>query len=230
MKPAVQTLLAVSAMALALTLGTGEAFARKSQREGFNFGTTVRLINNDDRTQAGEGSDKNTKTESNSQQVNPYIGYAFDSLNLGLMYTSETGGSESTETDVDDGTEVHRKVDHAGKGASLFARFNFGGVFFFEGGAGMYEDRMQVTTETKHPQGNGSFNGEEDKYQVKGVGPGYHVGGGLELAMGNGFYFTSAYQVRMVQLRDYKGGSDLGHKRSQTQKREALFGIAYYDR
>lgn len=230
MKPAVQTLVAVSAMALALTLMSGEAFARKGQREGFNFGTTVRLISNDDRTTAGEGSDKNTKTEANSQQVNPYIGYAFDSLNLGLMYTSETGASESTEEDEDGSTTTHRKVDHTGRGASIFARFNFGGVFFFEGGAGMYEDRLHVETETKHAQGNGQFVGEEDSYEVKGVGPGYHVGGGLELAMGNGFYFTSAYQVRMVQLRDYKGGSDLGHKRSQTQKREALFGIAYYDR
>ncbi len=217
-------------MALALTLGSSEAFARKSQREGFNFGTTVRLINNNDRSIAGEGSDKNTKVESNSQQVNPYIGYAFDSLNLGLMYTSETGASESTEEDEDGSTTVHRQVDHMGRGASLFARFNFGSVFFYEGGAGMYEDRMAVKTETKHAQGNGQFVGEEDSYEVKGVGPGYHVGGGLELAMGNGFYFTSAYQVRMVQLRDYKGGSDLGQKRSQTQKREALFGIAYYDR
>ncbi len=230
MKPVAQTLVAVSAIALALTLASSEAFARKSQREGFNFGTTVRLISNDDRSMAGEGSDKNTKTESNSQQVNPYVGYAFDSLNLGLMYTSETGSSESTEEAADRSTTTTRKVERMGRGGNLFARFNFGGVFFFEGGAGLYEDRMVVKTETKTAQGNGQFTGEEDSYEVKGVGPGYHVGGGLELAMGNGFYFTSAYQVRMVQLRDYKGGSDLGNKRSQTQKREALFGIAYYDR
>jgi hypothetical protein len=230
MKPAIQTLVAVSAMAMAFTLGSGEAFARKSQRQGFNFGTTVRLISTNDRSIAGEGSDKNTKSAGSSQQVNPYVGYAFDSLNLGLMYTSETGASETSEEAADGSTTVNRTVNHMGRGASLFARFNFGGVFFFEGGGGLYEDRMQVTTETKHSIGNGQFTGEEDSYEVKGVGPGYHIGGGLELAMGNGFYFTSAYQVRMVQLRDYKGGNDLGKKRSQTQKREALFGIAYYDR
>lgn len=230
MKPVAQTLVAISAAVWALSLGTGEAFARKGQREGFNFGTTVRMIDTNDRSTAGEGSDKNTKVESNSQQVNPYLGYAFDSLNLGLMYTSDTGSSASTEEAVDGTTTVHRTVDRSGRGASLFARFNFGSVFFFEGGAGLYEDRTKVRTETKHLQGNGAFTGEEDSYEIKGVGPGYHVGGGLELAMGNGFYFTSAYQVRMVQLRDYRGGSDLGKKRSQTQKREALFGICYYDR
>lgn len=230
MKPVAQTLLAVSALALTFTVGTGDAFARKSQREGFNFGTTVRLISNNDRSVAGEASDQNTKVESDSQQINPYIGYAFGSLNLGLMYTSETSSSESTEEKADGSQTTYRNTDHAGRGASLFARFNFGSVFFFEGGAGMYEDRMTVKTETKNKQGDGNFSGTEDSYEVKGVGPGYHVGGGLELAMGNGFYFTSAYQVRMVQLRDYKGGSDLGQKRANTQKREALFGIAYYDR
>lgn len=230
MKPVAHTLVALSAVALSFTLGTSDAFARRSQREGFNFGTTVRLLNNDDRTIAGEGSDKNTKTQATSTQVNPYIGYAFDSLNLGLTYTSETGSAHSVEEEADGTTTVERDSSHVGRGASLFMRFNFGGVFFFEGGAGLYEDRLVVKTETKQSQGNGQFVGEEDSYEVKGVGPGYHIGGGLELAMGNGFYFTSAYQVRMVQLRDYKGGNDLGKKRSQTQKREALFGIAYYDR
>jgi hypothetical protein len=34
----------------------------------------------------------------------------------------------------------------------------------------------------------------------------------------------------MVTLRDYPGGLTLGKKRSVSQKREALFGIAYYHR
>ena len=51
---------------------------------------------------------------------------------------------------------------------------------------------------------------------------------GALLTMGGGFYFTSAYNVRIVQLRDYDGGSNLGKKRSYEQKREILFGIAHY--
>ncbi len=230
MKPA--HLVAVVSAALALSLVSTQALARSrnSTREGFNFGTTVRMIGTNDRSTAGEGSDKNTKTDGTSQLINPYVGYAFGSLNLGLMYSAESGSSETTESAADGSTTTTRKVQQSGRGGSLFARFLFGGVFFFEGGGGLYEDRLQVQTETKNAQGGGAFSGEQDEYEVKGVGPGYHVGGGLELQMGNGFFFTTAFQARMVQLRDYKGGSDLGNKRSQKQKREMLFGIAYYDK
>jgi len=206
-----------------------EARAR-SQRTGFNFGTTVRMLGTNDHTNAGEGSDKNTHTETNSQLVSPYVGYAFSAVNLGVVYSNESRTSDSTEAAEDGSTTTQRQSDESTSGLSVFARFLFGDYFYFEAGGGLYEDNLKVHSEVKNSQTGGAFTGSQDDYQVKGVGPGYQLGGGLELPISGGFYFTSSYQVRIVQLRDYKGGSNLGSKRSGTQSRELLFGLAYYDK
>jgi hypothetical protein len=206
------------------------AEARRNSRTGFNFGTTVKVLDRDDRTNAGIGSDKNTKVSGSSQAVSPHIGYSTGTFNLGLAYSFESAVSESREASEDGQTVTERKTDLNGKGLNLYSRFLFGGVFFFEGAGGLYTEKLKVSSERKQLNGDGSFSGEEETYEVNGVGFGYNLGGGLELAMGNGFHFSSAYQVRIVQLRDHNGGSDLGKKRSNSQKREILFGISYYDR
>jgi hypothetical protein len=206
------------------------AEARRNNRDGFNFGTTVKVLNRDDRTNAGIGSDQNTKVSGSSQAVTPHVGYSTGTFNLGLAYSFESAVSESREASEDGQTITERKTDLNGKGLNLYSRFLFGDVFFFEAAGGIYSEKLKVTSERKQLNGDGSFSGDEKTYEVSGVGFGYNVGGGLELAMGNGFYFSSAYQVRIVQLRDHNGGSDLGKKRSNSQKREILFGISYYDR
>lgn len=221
----------LAAVALvAMTVPTMAEARGRNARSGFNFGTTVRLVGTTERTNAGEGSDVNTKSKGDTSLINPYLGYSFGSFNLGLTYSAESRSSESIEASEDGTSETTRTSDARGKGLSIFSRFLFGQVFFFEGGIGVYQERTVVTTETKHMQSEGVFIGEESSYEVKGTGPGYHLGAGLELPMGDGFHFTASYQARMVQLRDYDGGSDLGRKRSQGQKREVLFGLAYYDR
>jgi hypothetical protein len=219
----VATTVAVTVAAFATT-----ATARTTQRQGFNFGTTVRAVDTNEHTLAGLGSDKNTKTDTSSQAVNPFVGYAFGAFDLGLMVSAETKETHQTEDSADGSATTDRRSTLTGKGVSLFARFLFGDYFFFETGGGLYQEDLSVAAETKSLQPDGSFTGSRDNYDVKGIGPGYHVGAGIELAMGGGFFFTTAYQVRMVSLRDYKGGSDLGSKRSQTQKREVLFGIEHY--
>ncbi len=216
---------------MAAVLAPDVAFARgRNDRTGVNFGTTVRILGTNDRTSAHENEGRNTKDVGQSQALNPYIGYAFESFNLGLLYAAETGSQTSTETSADGTTITERNTVQHGKGLSLFSRFLFGRVFFFEAGGGLYQEQLKVKTEIKRNQGGSSFDGEQDEYEIKGTGPGYHLAIGLELQMGAGFYFTSQYQARMVALRDYKGGSEFGRKRSQTQKQEVLFGIAYYDR
>lgn len=221
----------LAAVALvAMTVPTVAEARGRNARTGFNFGTTVRLVGTSDRSNAGDGSDVNTKSKADSSLINPYLGYSFGSFNLGMVYSTETRSSQTVEAAADGVTETTRTSDSTGKSLSIFSRFLFGQVFFFEGGAGLYQERTVVEIETKESQSDGSFVGDESNYEVKGTGPGYHLGAGLELPMGNGFHFTASYQARMVQLRDYDGGSDLGRKRSQSQKREVLFGIAYYDR
>lgn len=215
------------AVVAALMVFGSPALARKaSGRQGINFGTTVRILETDDRTVA-----RNGKSSSSTAAVNPYIGYAFEDFNLGLALSSESKESDSREDAADGSSTTARHQALTSTGASLFVRYMFGGVFFFEAAGGAYQERLEVRTETTHPQGGGTFIGEKDEYQVDGVGPGYNVGAGIELPMGAGFYFTSAYQLRMVQLREKStSSSELGKKRSQEQKREVLFGIEYFAR
>ena len=203
------------------------AFAKRDKRRGLNFGTTVRLMSANDRNHATGGSEFNTQTKSDTQLVNPYVGYSTGSLNFGLMFSSETTSSVTTEVSSESGIERTRKSALSSKGTSLFARFLFGKIFFFEAGAGIYKQNLEINFEEKNLTGDGTFTGNQDTQKFDGVGPGYNLGGGMELAMGGGFYFSSAYQVRIIQQRDFKG-SDLGPKRSNEQKRELLFGISHY--
>lgn len=205
-----------------------EAYAKRSKRVGFNFGTSMRLIESDDRTNAGIGSDRNTHKVQSSQLIVPYLGYSFGNLNLGLTMSSEQNSSTTLEKNDDNTAETARKMDLSSKSASLFVRFLFGDVFFFEAGAGLVNQKVNVSEENKSISANGAFEGDKDQYEVKGVGPGYHAGIGLEFHMTNGFYFTSAYHTRIIQLRDFDGKSNLGAKRSFEQKREVLFGLAHY--
>jgi hypothetical protein len=216
---------------LLIVMGLGfapSAFAKKSKRSGFNFGTSVRMLDTDDRTTAGIGADRDTHTVESSQMVVPYFGYSFESFNLGVRMSSEQEKSKIIERSDDGFSETERDYSSTSKGVSIFARFNFGRVFFFEIGTGGVNKKINVSTENKEKSIDGSFTGDEDKYEVKGVGPGYHAGMGMEFSMGGGFYFTSAYHTRIIQLRDFDGKSELGAKRTFEQKREVLFGIAHY--
>lgn len=223
-------LIAGSFTLLTFALLSGEAQGRgRSDRTGFTFGTTMRLVDHSDRTSPGLDSDKKTISTGESSFVNPYVGYSFGALSLGLSYSSENKTSRITESTAA-GEMTIRNTDQTSRGLSVLGRFLFANVFFFESGMGFFQDTLNVATENRTPQAAGSFEGQADGYSVKGTGPGYHAAFGLELPITAGFYFTSMYQARMVTLWDYRGGSDLGRKRSQTQKREVLFGVAYYNR
>jgi len=200
-----------------------------SRRQGFNFGTSVSSIDTTETSNGGEGSSLTTNTQGSGMSVTPYIGYAWTYFDLGLVYSSESVTSNSIETSADGSHTTTRNTSDQGKSLSLFARYMFASVFFFEGGFGGYQDTTTVHSETRQLQSNNAFNGSQDDYQLKGVGLGYHGGIGLELPMSNGFFFTAAYQVRSVQLRDHFDSNTLGHKMSDSQRREALFGVAYYD-
>lgn len=208
----------------------GNAAARgRNERTGFTFGTTLRMVDTSDRTNPGPDSDKKTVSTSDSSFVSPYLGYSFGALSLGLSYSTERKTSSITEVTSTGATAV-RHTSQASRGASIFTRFLFASVFFFESGVGLFQDTLNVDTENRTPQDGSAFEGKSDSYSVKGTGPGYHAAFGLELPITAGFYFTTMYQARMVTLWDYTGGSDLGRKRSQTEKREVLFGVAYYNR
>ena len=99
---------------------------------------------------------------------------------------------------------------------------------FLEAGFGIYNQVSDVHTEYKLAGEGGSFTGKAEDYKVEGIGPGYHIGGGLELPIKNGFFFTSSYLVRSFSLRD-QTKSEFGDKIGSQQKRELSFGLAYYN-
>ncbi|MEY4630908.1 MAG: hypothetical protein RIQ81_1028 [Pseudomonadota bacterium] len=219
--------LAIAGLLAGLGINSGVAFAKRDQRDGFNFGTSIRLITNNDRSygDASSGIDGSTKTD--SQAYSPFIGYSTGLFNLGLTAHLASENTATRETNKSTGQILERNSSSDLKGTSVFGRFLFGKVMFMEFGLGIYQQKTQVNNQYTNMGGNGSFNGQVDAYTVESAGPGYHMGGGLELPIANGFYFTSSYLVRIFQLRDISDGS-LGVKRAYQQKRELTFGIEHY--
>ena len=203
------------------------AHARRSDREGLNFGSSVRIMDSDDRGETSDSSQTQKRTKSSGQAFSPYVGYAFGPMNLGLMLNIENKYEEFTETTASNSQVLNREATTNSKAISLFTRFNFGKIMFFEAGAGVYNQSKTVHTETRAVNG-GSFSGTSDDYKLNGMGPGYHIGGGLELPADNGFYFTGSYMVHNYQLRDTTN-SGYGSVIGSQQKRELAFGIAYYN-
>lgn len=203
------------------------AYARRADREGLNFGTSVRIMDSDDRGQQSTVSDKNTRTKSAGQAFSPYVGYAFESLNIGLMLNIENKYEEFSEKSPSTAQELSRDAATASKAISAFARFNFGKIMFFQAGLGVYSQVTNIHTEIRNISGL-EFAGTTNDYKLEGMGPGYHAGVGLELPAANGFFFTGSYIVHNYQLRD-TAHSSYGSLIGSQQKRELAFGISYYN-
>jgi hypothetical protein len=211
-----------------LGLSSAAHARRMSNRDGFNFGTNVRLMDSDNHAGPTSTSDTTTRTINNTQSFTPYMGYAFGDFNLGLVCNLESYEEQLEETKASTNERINRESKVGTKSASLFARFNFGKVMFMEGGFGAYSQTIDTHTEYRLVSETGTFTGRSEDQTSSGVGPGYHVGGGIELPIDNGFFFTAAYMVRSFSLRD-QSSSELGTKIGSQQKRELSFGISYYD-
>lgn len=210
-----------------LALNSGIAEAKRNQRTGFNFGTSVRLITTNDRSFGDSDSGINGNSKVNSQSYNPFVAYSNGLLNLGLSAHVESGTTTTVEKNTATNVTVNREATADVKGTSVFGRFLFGKVMFFELGLGIYKQHTTLSTSYTNAAGGGAFNGSTEKHTVDSAGPGYHLGGGLELPIADGFYFTTSYIVRIFQLRDTEGGT-FGAKRAYNQKREITFGIEHY--
>ena len=219
--------LAVAGILAGLSINSGVAYAKRNQRDGFNFGTSIRMITNNDRSFADSVSNVDATTKSSSQSYNPFVGYSTGLLNLGLTAHVETTDTTTTEHQKTTGQVIDRQSSSDIKGTSVFGRFLFGKVMFFELGMGIYKQKITVNNEYSNNSGSGSFSGNSTSYALDTAGPGYHMGGGLELPIADGFFFTTSYLVRIFQLRDISDGS-FGSKVAYQQKRELTFGIEHY--
>jgi hypothetical protein len=205
-----------------------EAHARRSDREGFNFGVGIRAVGQSDDQKGLDGS-ANSRSKSQSQAVHPRVGFAFaEHFNVGLSGYFETLDNEQSFVSQDGNQQIDRQSSTTIKGGSLFGRFMFAKFMHFEAGFGLYDRRTMVKDTYTNKNSDGGFEGTEDAKSTRGVGPGYHVGLGLEVPITNGFFFSSDFVLRAAQIRDYKEGGDIGKKRSRIEGREVVFGISHY--
>ncbi|MBP9706385.1 MAG: hypothetical protein KBD78_02010 [Oligoflexales bacterium] len=205
------------------------AYARRDQRKGFNFGSSIGLSNIVERGSVTDSVEFTGRNSTDSQSINPYFGYSLNGVvNVGATFTLLNRKTEAKQSNLDKSIEVVSESDAALKSGSLFARLLFGKVLYLEFGGGLYHQTSKETrSENQIQADNASYSGQRQVLNSKGVGSGYHFGAGLEIPVTIGFYITSAYNKHLYQLRDIKG-SDVGGKKSFHQRSELSFGVAYY--
>jgi len=206
------------------------AFARRGSREGFNFGASVKIQNKADR---GLGADDSTKSNvvNEDRTINPHAGFVVgEHMNLGLALSFENTNSESEELNELTQERVLRNRTSQMRSVSLFFRFLFGEAMFFETGIGLYDQSVAVENQYTFENADNSFTGKRENYNIRGIGPGYHAGGGFEIEMGrrSGFFLTSSYIIRSYSLRQVEGERSLGKELSSVTRQEVSFGISHY--
>lgn len=201
-----------------------QAFARRSSsRDGFNFGTGLRLLNVEDSRSNGE--DKISESDS-ILSVRPFIGYAFLGLfNVGVKATIERTES-STKIQPLKSTES-TTTSQVGllQGSSAFARLLFGRVMFLEATVGVYRGSNVTNTSTRKIT-NGNVVGTDSSESGSGVGIGYSFGGGIEIPITEGFFFSSAFTARTIKMQNYPT-EPISDKMTNSQS-EIEFGIIHY--
>jgi hypothetical protein len=214
--------------AVAVTAIESPAFARRFDREGFNFGATLHSNSHEDRTSGKiDRNEPDSKAETLLTTVTPYVGYAFSVFNLGVSLLAQNGSQEVVESLGD--KQTIKNSTFSRQGLSLFGRFLFGRYFFFEGAGGLYRETGKTDVEVKEKKSTGIFAGTTDTFEQTTIGPGYNIGAGVEVPIAGGFFFTTAYQVRAVRLREASSGSPFGGRnRTFSQTREIAFGLSHY--
>ncbi len=211
-----------------IALGS-EAFAGRRDREGFNFGTSFGYETGQDRNFASDTSSTKSNVDTSSSSVSPYLGVVVSEyFNLGISSIFRSSSVHEREHNIASSQRVERDKQINTKAVNLFTRFLFGETMFFELGAGLYDQSLNIHNEYLSDYDNGAFDGQREDYTVRGIGTGYHMGGGIEVPINRGFYFTSSYIVRVYNLRNYRGNGDLGAKVGYNQKRDISFGLSHY--
>jgi hypothetical protein len=206
-----------------------DLMARGRDREGFNFGASFGYETASDRNFSSNVSATKANVESSGSTVSPYFGYVMgEHFNLGISAIFNSTSVKEDESNAEFRQRVERNKQISTKALNAFTRFLFGGVMYFELGAGIYDQGMSIKNAYVSDMDGGAFSGHREQYSIRGLGTGYHMGGGFEVPMSRGFFFTSSYVVRVYNLRNYRGSGDLGGKVGFNQKRDISFGLSHY--
>lgn len=205
------------------------ALARYEDRSGINFGTTIKILSNIDSNKDSDENISNSKVNSKSSAVHPYVGYAFaEFFNVGLTVGYENYFSVKTYLNKISAQKISLTTQTQIKSVSLYSRFMFADYFYFESGLGIYQQKLSIINEFTFTNGTGVFSGEKEEYSSTGIGLGWHFGGGIEIPIINGFYVNTNYIVRAIEIHDFKNNSEIGPRKGVSQSQELNFGIVYY--
>ncbi|MGE0172777.1 MAG: outer membrane beta-barrel protein [Oligoflexales bacterium] len=216
---------------IALIVGavSSSAYAKKSKREGFNFGVNLRLVDSDRPTLAKDDDGTARRSTSEVRSVKPYFGYAFDGVfHLGLKMIFEDEKSQENLVLVPNVSRVETQKTSSLNGGGAVARLLFGNVMFFEVGAGYYERLTKLDVEVTTDSDNGNFSGSREAHKTRAAGLGYHAGAGLEIPITAGFFFSSDYTAYFYKLKAYKNNTDINRGDEPEAAQELSFGLSYY--
>lgn len=204
------------------------ALARSSKREGLNFGAGLRLAESQEGTE-GTDSSFDLKRQTSSTMISPHIGFAFaEHFDLGLSVLVETSENVDSTTGTDNSSKLEKKTTTELNGTSLYYRFLFADVMFFEIAGGYYTAKSSITENIKGSETSGSYVGSENRYKLESQGFGYHFGAGIDVEVGNGFFIRGSYIGRKVLLKNLGSAGNIGKSTSTISRQEAQFGIVHF--
>jgi hypothetical protein len=219
---------AIAALLVGTTLSTN-AYAKRSRRDGFNFGVNLRVLDTDRPTLAKDDDGTTRRATSEERSVKPHFGYSFDGVfHLGLkMIFEEEQGVENLVLVPNESRVESMRTSTLGGGGPV-ARLLFGNVMFLEVGAGYYERMTKLDVEVTTDDGDGNFSGKREQHKTRAAGLGYHAGAGVEIPISDGFFFSSDYTAYFYKLRAYKNNTDLNRGQEDEKTQEVSFGLSYY--
>ena len=206
------------------------AWARHSDdRTGFNFGTSFQMSDSTEPSFSTGSQGAPSQSTGQTRVTEPYIGYAFaDFLSFGINGTFADYRGNDTVKGSSDGESITTTRSSSLTGGGLYTRLLFGQVMFLELGAGYYERLTVVNTEYVKNLASGGFSGNMSAAKIRAQGAGYRLGGGVEIPIANGFFFTTGYYASFYQLSPSDAPSNVDRSQFFENRHEITFGLANY--
>ena len=217
----------ICTLLLAILFGQ-PAYAKKVKRKGFNFGTSLRMMEFEKPTTVLNHDQENSRSTADIQSIKPFVGYSFANvISLGMTTVFEEEYRENTIKGTSANQNIERNELTNLSGGSLFVKLLFGRVMYLEAGGGYFQRNTNVETKYIEEHADSTFNGRQEKLKIVTAGPGYYFGGGVALPIASGFFFTTNYRIQLYKLKPYKTEENLV-KSGDEKSRDISFGLAHY--
>lgn len=206
----------------------GDAFAKRSKRQGFNFGSTM-YYKSASFPDLSESKSRDAHSSFHEFRYRPFLGYSFGGVfNLGLGLEWEQLNSEKLESQPDSETSYTKVEDQDLTGGFLFGRLLFGRIFFMEAALGYYEkSHSQSLVYEQGPQ-SGSYNGARENWQLVARGPGAAMGAGMEIPVSDGFHLSASFMTRKLMLKQASASQNVGPYQGDSTTGSMNFGMSHY--